>query len=136
MRNLDINQVPSEEDCWTGVSVEIVDDYYDGNNGGGGPPRKKLRLTKEQSRLLEESFRHNPTLNPEQAKADGNGVRVLEEMVRVPDRAKPTAANGGGRTEGHEGGAGRGDLRPQLRPSAAGIRPVHVPPLRAGHCHH
>ncbi|KAI8538921.1 hypothetical protein RHMOL_Rhmol09G0140700 [Rhododendron molle] len=64
MRNLDINQVPSEEDCWTGVSVEIVDDYDDGNNGSGGPPRKKLRLTKEQSRLLEESFRHNHTLNP------------------------------------------------------------------------
>lgn len=27
-------------------------------------PRKKLRLTKEQSRLLEESFRKNHTLNP------------------------------------------------------------------------
>lgn len=65
MRNLDINQVPSEEDCWTAVSVEVIDDYDDGNNNAaGGPPRKKLRLTKEQSRLLEESFRHNHTLNP------------------------------------------------------------------------
>lgn len=33
-------------------------------NVDGGPPRKKLRLSKEQSRLLEESFRHNHTLNP------------------------------------------------------------------------
>lgn len=67
IRNLDINQVPSEElECWSqGVSVELVEEYDDGNNNGsGGPPRKKLRLTKEQSRLLEESFRHNHTLNP------------------------------------------------------------------------
>lgn len=27
-------------------------------------PRKKLRLTKDQSRVLEESFRQNHTLNP------------------------------------------------------------------------
>lgn len=50
MRDLDINQVPclieeEEEEERSSVS------------------RKKLRLTKEQSLLLEESFRQNHTLN-------------------------------------------------------------------------
>lgn len=34
------------------------------SSNGGSNPRKKLRLTKEQSRLLEDSFRLNHTLNP------------------------------------------------------------------------
>ncbi|KAF7133112.1 hypothetical protein RHSIM_Rhsim09G0097500 [Rhododendron simsii] len=83
MRNLDINQVPSEEDCWTGVSVEIMDDYDDGNNNGGGPPRKKLRLTKEQYRLLEESFRHNHTLNPKQKEALAMQLKLMPRQVEV-----------------------------------------------------
>lgn len=82
MRNLDINKVPSgegeeeEEDHeWmttTGSMEEEVEEEEGewpaaaaaATNGGGGPPRKKLRLSKEQSRLLEESFRQNHTLNP------------------------------------------------------------------------
>lgn len=68
MRDLDINQVPSEigEEEWTTGSMELEEDEINNGGGGGarGPPRKKLRLTKEQSRLLEESFRQNHTLNP------------------------------------------------------------------------
>lgn len=61
MRDLDINQVPSigAEEDWITMNM---DDEEESSNGG--PPRKKLRLTKEQSRLLEESFRQNHTLNP------------------------------------------------------------------------
>lgn len=61
VRDLDINQVPSRgaEDEWITMNM---DDEEESSNGG--PPRKKLRLTKEQSRLLEESFRQNHTLNP------------------------------------------------------------------------
>jgi len=45
-------------------SVEEVEDER-GGAGAGGPHRsKKLRLSKEQSRLLEESFRLNHTLTP------------------------------------------------------------------------
>ena len=56
MKDLDINQIPS------GGEEECMED--DDESPNGGPPRKKLRLTKEQSRLLEESFRQNHTLNP------------------------------------------------------------------------
>lgn len=59
MRDLDINQVPAEDE-WITASME--DEEESCNNGA--PPRKKLRLTKDQSRLLEESFRLNHTLNP------------------------------------------------------------------------
>ena len=61
IKELDINQVPSsgtEEEC---MEVEEEDESP---NGGGPARRKKLRLTKEQSHLLEESFGQNHTLNP------------------------------------------------------------------------
>ena len=67
VRNLDINQVPSggeagaDHEEWITASMEDEEEL---SNGGSGPPRKKLRLTKEQSRLLEESFRQHHTLNP------------------------------------------------------------------------
>ena len=55
MKYLDINQIPSGGE---------EEDEEEEQNSNGGPPRKKLRLSKEQSRLLEESFRQNHTLNP------------------------------------------------------------------------
>lgn len=58
VKELDINQVPLEED-WMASNMEDEEE-----SSNGEPPRKKLRLTKEQSRLLEESFRQNHTLNP------------------------------------------------------------------------
>jgi homeobox-leucine zipper protein len=65
MRDLDMNQPASggeEEDFLMG-SVEEED--QEEIRGAGGPHRpKKLRLSKEQSRLLEESFRLNHTLSP------------------------------------------------------------------------
>jgi homeobox-leucine zipper protein len=64
MRDLDMNQPASggeEEDFLMG-SVEEDEEEM---RGAGGPRRpKKLRLSKEQSRLLEESFRLNHTLSP------------------------------------------------------------------------
>lgn len=59
MRELDINLPASgaEEEFSMG-SLE------DEEEEGGTPRPKKLRLSKEQSRLLEESFRQNHTLNP------------------------------------------------------------------------
>lgn len=49
----------------------------------GGPPRKKLRLTKEQSRLLEESFRQNHTLNPKQKEALAAQLKLRPRQVEV-----------------------------------------------------
>ncbi|KAK9106139.1 hypothetical protein Scep_022983 [Stephania cephalantha] len=74
MRNIDMNMVPSN-------SFEDQDDEE--ISGGGGPPRKKLRLTKEQSRLLEESFRENHTLNPKQKEALAYQLKLLPRQVEV-----------------------------------------------------
>lgn len=59
---LDINEAPSrsEEEC---VEEEDEDSPV---------PRKKLRLTKDQSRRLEQSFVQNQTLNP---------VRLLINLI-------------------------------------------------------
>lgn len=62
MKDLDINQVPSADVAGEQECMEEEEEEDESPNGG--PPRKKLRLTKEQSRLLEESFRQNHTLNP------------------------------------------------------------------------
>ena len=91
MRDLDINQVPisvggddfnnnnnnynnnhhdhqdqDHDQEWMMISTASMelDEEEISNINGSGPPRKKLRLTKEQSRLLEESFRQHHTLNP------------------------------------------------------------------------
>lgn len=50
---LDMNQLPSSSE-----------DNEELSHGGSAPPRKKLRLTKEQFRLLEDCFRQNHSLNP------------------------------------------------------------------------
>ncbi|KAG5240471.1 homeobox-leucine zipper protein [Salix suchowensis] len=49
----------------------------------GGPPRKKLRLSKEQSRLLEESFRQRHTLNPRQKEALALQLKLRPRQVEV-----------------------------------------------------
>ncbi|KAL4333092.1 hypothetical protein GQ457_07G017450 [Hibiscus cannabinus] len=66
--SLDINQVPCEEEEET-------------NNGV--VPRKKLRLSNEQSGLLEESFRHNHTLNPKQKEALALQLKLSPRQVEV-----------------------------------------------------
>ncbi|KAJ7954226.1 Homeobox-leucine zipper protein [Quillaja saponaria] len=77
VRELDINQVPSEDEWIT----ENMEDEEESSNGG--PPRKKLRLTKEQSRLLEESFRQNHTLNPKQKETLAMQLKLKPRQVEV-----------------------------------------------------
>ncbi|XP_020272736.1 homeobox-leucine zipper protein HOX3-like [Asparagus officinalis] len=71
-RDLDINLPASEE------MVEVDDDDVDGSHRS-----KKLRLSKEQSRLLEESFRQNHTLNPTQKEALASRLRLKPRQVEV-----------------------------------------------------
>ncbi|EOY00964.1 hypothetical protein QUC31_014023 [Theobroma cacao] len=80
VRDLDINQVPSggAEDEWITASMEDEEESCN-----GAPPRKKLRLTKEQSRLLEESFRQNHTLNPKQKEALAMQLKLRPRQVEV-----------------------------------------------------
>ncbi|XP_048141357.1 homeobox-leucine zipper protein HAT4-like isoform X2 [Rhodamnia argentea] len=107
----------AERDCSRGGGGS---DEEDGENS-----RKKLRLSKDQSAVLEESFREHNTLNPDQVEADGDRLRVPEEVLREPDGGEPAAAEGG-----------PGAARPQALPSvlhahAPSHHPHHVPLLRA-----
>ncbi|KAJ0971568.1 hypothetical protein J5N97_019527 [Dioscorea zingiberensis] len=80
MRDLDMNFPPAgemEEEYPMG-SVEDEDE-----GGGGGSRPKKLRLSKEQSRLLEESFRQNHTLNPKQKEALATRLKLRPRQVEV-----------------------------------------------------
>lgn len=72
-----MNRLPSSED-----DEEL-------SHGGSAPPRKKLRLTREQSRLLEDSFRQNHTLNPvnhySHYKANQNMFNLFSRIISVRD---------------------------------------------------
>ncbi|KAG5023560.1 hypothetical protein JHK85_019902 [Glycine max] len=87
VKELDINQVPLEED-WMASNMEDEEE-----SSNGEPPRKKLRLTKEQSLLLEESFRQNHTLNPSlamQLKLRPRQVEVWFQNRRARSKLKQT----------------------------------------------
>ncbi|CAK9203933.1 unnamed protein product, partial [Sphagnum troendelagicum] len=55
----------------------------DEDGGGGGTTRKKLRLSKEQSALLEESFKDHSTLNPKQKSALAKQLNLRPRQVEV-----------------------------------------------------
>ncbi|CAK7347362.1 unnamed protein product [Dovyalis caffra] len=48
-----------------------------------GSPRKKLRLTKEQSAILEDSFKDHSTLNPKQKQALAERLNLRPRQVEV-----------------------------------------------------
>ncbi|KAM0961194.1 hypothetical protein ACFX13_020930 [Malus domestica] len=82
VRDLDINQVPSlqgDQEEWMTADMEDEEE----SSNGLGPPRKKLRLTKEQSRLLEESFRQHHTLNPKQKETLAMQLKLRPRQVEV-----------------------------------------------------
>ncbi|KAL5160022.1 Homeobox-leucine zipper protein HOX27 [Glycine soja] len=58
-------------------------DDDDNNNGSGGNTRKKLRLSKEQSAFLEESFKEHNTLNPKQKLALAKQLNLQPRQVEV-----------------------------------------------------
>ncbi|CAM6034628.1 unnamed protein product [Sphagnum compactum] len=55
----------------------------DDDEDGGTNTRKKLRLTKEQSALLEESFKDHSTLNPKQKTALAKQLHLRPRQVEV-----------------------------------------------------
>ncbi|KAI3720110.1 hypothetical protein L6452_21020 [Arctium lappa] len=88
-RDFDINEVPSEEQ-WTTTTVDRNEEestttigIINITNGDGGPPTKKLRLTEEQSRLLEESFQQNYTLNPKMKEELAGKLALKPRQVEV-----------------------------------------------------
>ncbi|KAG6649982.1 homeobox-leucine zipper protein HOX3-like isoform X2 [Carya illinoinensis] len=91
VRDLDINQVPSVgaslEEEWLALNMEDDDDE---ESIHGGPPRKKLRLTKEQSHLLEESFRQNHTLSP--VNLIYHSLFIYLSRLQSPPRPEPISS--------------------------------------------
>lgn len=63
-------------------SSRISDEEEDGS-GPSNTPRKKLRLTKDQSALLEESFKQQSTLNPKQKQALADRLNLRPRQVEV-----------------------------------------------------
>ncbi|KAF7828584.1 homeobox-leucine zipper protein HAT22-like [Senna tora] len=70
--------VSSEEADTERVSSRVSDEDEDGSNA-----RKKLRLTKQQSALLEESFKQHSTLNPKQKQALARQLNLRARQVEV-----------------------------------------------------
>ncbi|KAK9285046.1 hypothetical protein L1049_024230 [Liquidambar formosana] len=68
----------SEEVDVERVSLRVNDEDEDFSN-----TRKKLRLTKEQSALLEESFKQHSTLNPKQKQALARQLSLRPRQVEV-----------------------------------------------------
>ncbi|KAJ8754314.1 hypothetical protein K2173_002765 [Erythroxylum novogranatense] len=109
LRGIDVNRLPSTADCeeeagvsspnstissvsgkrsereGNGEELEIeracsrgISDEEDGDNS-----RKKLRLTKDQSAVLEESFKEHNTLNPKQKMALAKQLGLRPRQVEV-----------------------------------------------------
>ncbi|XP_059636053.1 homeobox-leucine zipper protein HAT3 [Cornus florida] len=55
----------------------------DEDDGGGGGERKKLRLTKEQAAVLEETFKDHNTLNPKQKVSLAKQLNLRPRQVEV-----------------------------------------------------
>ncbi|GFQ06555.1 homeobox-leucine zipper protein hat4, partial [Phtheirospermum japonicum] len=68
----------SEREENDGESLEIDDD-----SGGDGAGRKKLRLSKEQAVVLEETFKEHNTLNPKQKMALAKQLNLRPRQVEV-----------------------------------------------------
>ncbi|KAK6938013.1 Leucine zipper, homeobox-associated [Dillenia turbinata] len=69
----DIHEVEVERN----ISARVSDEDEEGS------PQKKLRLTKEQSIVLEESFKENSTLNPKHKQALANQLNLRPRQVEV-----------------------------------------------------
>jgi homeobox-leucine zipper protein len=112
-RGIDMNQIPSNSDCdeeavvSSPSSIGMKRDRSAENKRGphefdlertiicdmssrggsddedGGAVRKKLRLSKEQSALLEESFKEHSTLNPKQKNALAKTLNLRPRQVEV-----------------------------------------------------
>ncbi|KAG6472032.1 hypothetical protein ZIOFF_069487 [Zingiber officinale] len=112
MRGFDVNRAPSVEEADGGAAASsspnsTVSSFQMefsaarcGGGGGGEPPaerassrvsdeeenglgRKKLRLSKEQSAFLEESFKEHNTLNPKQKLALAKQLNLRPRQVEV-----------------------------------------------------
>ncbi|CAN6832277.1 homeobox-leucine zipper protein HAT9 [Brassica napus] len=71
----------SQEEGEEEKTERLISDYHEDEEGVSA--RKKLRLTKEQSALLEESFKHHSTLNPKQKQDLARQLNLRPRQVEV-----------------------------------------------------
>ncbi|CAN6932870.1 unnamed protein product [Brassica oleracea] len=83
VRDLDINQTPKTEEDRGWIMIGTTPHINEEDENLGGRPRKKLRLTKEQSHLLEESFIQNHTLTPKQKQELAILLKLSQRQVEV-----------------------------------------------------
>ncbi|XP_073525761.1 uncharacterized protein [Phyllobates terribilis] len=104
LKGIDVNRSAGEEDeagvsspistisSVSGKRSEREATYHEGERGcsrgisdeeDGETSRKKLRLSKQQSALLEESFKEHSTLNPKQKLALANRLGLRTRQVEV-----------------------------------------------------
>ncbi|KAE9607376.1 hypothetical protein Lal_00026670 [Lupinus albus] len=76
-------ELSSEEVEATEIEIERVSSRVSDEDEDGTNVRKKLRLNKEQSALLEESFKQHSTLNPKQKQALAKHLNLLPRQVEV-----------------------------------------------------
>ncbi|KAJ1415388.1 Leucine zipper, homeobox-associated [Sesbania bispinosa] len=80
--NGDENDAAERTSCSRGGSDDD-DGGGDGGDGDGDTSRKKLRLSKEQSLVLEETFKEHNTLNPKQKQALAKQLNLRPRQVEV-----------------------------------------------------
>uniref|UniRef100_A0A2P2KQA7 Homeobox-leucine zipper family protein n=1 Tax=Rhizophora mucronata TaxID=61149 RepID=A0A2P2KQA7_RHIMU len=109
LRGIDVNRLPSTADCEEEAGVSSPNSTISSISGkrseregngeenemeracsrgisdeeDGDTSRKKLRLTKDQSAVLEESFKEHNTLNPKQKMALANQLGLRPRQVEV-----------------------------------------------------
>ncbi|CAI0405441.1 unnamed protein product [Linum tenue] len=81
-RERDVLSSTDEMETAERVVSSRASDEDDDDGGGSTAARKKLRLTKDQSALLEESFKHHSTLNPFSQKQKQALARQLNLRAR------------------------------------------------------
>ncbi|WVZ74955.1 hypothetical protein U9M48_023068 [Paspalum notatum var. saurae] len=79
--NLLTSSLPEEVPVQQAADQEAAEDEE--NSGSGGGVRKKLRLSKEQSAFLEDSFKEHSTLNPKQKSDLAKRLNLRPRQVEV-----------------------------------------------------
>ncbi|KAM0968210.1 hypothetical protein ACFX2I_016545 [Malus domestica] len=82
-RDMGVEEIEGEEERVVNIttSSRVSDELYDQDHEGS--PRKKLRLTKEQSSTLEDSFREHTTLIPKQKQELARKLNLRPRQVEV-----------------------------------------------------
>ncbi|KAK3154405.1 hypothetical protein QOZ80_2BG0190120 [Eleusine coracana subsp. coracana] len=81
MRSLSTSSLQVEVPLREAADQEVAEDEENGGAGGGA--RKKLRLSKEQSAFLEDSFKEHSTLTPKQKSDLASRLNLRPRQVEV-----------------------------------------------------